>query len=145
LDGTSIVEAIPYIDRVSWSQNNNTTIQIVNIITNSPPYIIGGTSTRPSLKDIYYSPPFEIRYRTLANYFNTYLRPGQSINFIFFNKNLNLNINEKEFRYNENQIKSFYKTLAFELDGLFGENEASPIIKSINSAREIQKQRADCP
>ena len=145
LDGTSIVEAIPYIDRVSWSQNNNNTIQIVNIITNSPPYIIGGTSTRPSLKDIYYSPPFEIRYRTLANYLNTYLRPGQSINFIFFNKNLNLNINEKEFRYNENQIKSFYKTLAFELDGLFGENEASPIIKSINSAREIQKQRADCP
>ena len=145
LDGTSIVEAIPYIDRVSWSQNNNTTIQIVNIITNSPPYIIGGTSTRPSLKDTYYSPPFEIRYRTLANYLNTYLRPGQSINFIFFNKNLNLNVNEKEFKYNENQVKLFYKTLAFELDGLFGENEASPIIKSINSAREIQKQRANCP
>jgi hypothetical protein len=144
LDGTSIVEAIPYIDRVSWSQNSNNTIQIVNIITNSPPYIIGGTSARPSLKDTYYSPAFEIRYRTLANYFNSYLKPGQSINFIFFNKNLNLNVNEKEFRYNEDQVKLFYKTLAFELDGLFGENEVSPIIKSINSARNIQKERVNC-
>jgi hypothetical protein len=144
-DGTSIVEAIPYIDWASWSESSNDTIQIVNIITNSAPYIIGGTSARPSLTDIYYSPPFEIRYRTLANYLNTYLGPERSINFIFFNKNLNLNVNEKQFKYNENQVKLFYKTLAFELDGLFGENEVSPIIKSINNARDIQKQRVDCP
>jgi hypothetical protein len=139
-EGTSILEAMDYINRVSWSNSSNT-IKIVNIITNNIPYIIANRLN----KDIraIYSPTFEIKYRQLedaiaANTSDKYL------NIIYFDKKLNLNLDEKNSNFDENQVKLFYKNLTFKLNGSFGDNNIYPMTKSINDARFYQKQRSGC-
>ena len=139
-EGTSILEAMNYINRVSWTNSTNT-IKIVNIITNNIPYIIANRSN----KDIraIYSPPFEIKYRQLENAIATNTS-DKYLNIIYFDKKLNLDLDEKNSDFDENQIKLFYKNLVFKLGGSFGYNTIYPMTKSINDARFYQKQRSNC-
>jgi len=147
IEGSAILEAVSYINRVSWNENPLNTIQIVNIITNSVPYIVANRSgdNNQDIRNIYVSPPFEIKYRDLENdtYNNIYYL-NKNVNFIYFDKNLNVNLDPKNLILDENQIRLFYKNLAFKLNGSFSHNEISPMIRSINNARDIQKQRANC-
>jgi len=147
IEGSAILEAVSYINRVSWNANPLNTIQIVNIITNSVPYIVANRSgdNNQDIRNIYFSPPFEIKYRDLENdtYNNIYYL-NKNVNFIYFDKNLNVNLDPKNLILDENQIRLFYKNLAFKLNGSFSHNEISPMIRSINNARDIQKQRGNC-
>jgi hypothetical protein len=147
IEGSAILEAVSYINRVSWNANPLNTIQIVNIITNSVPYIVADRvgDNNQDIRNIYFSPPFEIKYRDLENdtYNNIYYL-NKNVNFIYFDKNLNVNLDPKNLILDENQIRLFYKNLAFKLNGSFSHNEISPMIRSINNARDIQKQRGNC-
>jgi len=147
IEGSAILEAVSYINRVSWNQNPLNTIQIVNIITNSVPYIVANRSgdNNQDIRNIYVSPPFEIKYRDLENdTYNNIFYLNKNVNFIYFDKNLNVNLDPKNLILDENQIRLFYKNLAFKLSGSFSHNEISPMIRSINNARDIQKQRGNC-
>jgi hypothetical protein len=147
IEGSAILEAVSYINRVSWNQNPLNTIQIVNIITNSVPYIVANRigDNNQDIRNIYVSPPFEIKYRDLENdTYNNIFYLNKNVNFIYFDKNLNVNLDPKNLILDENQIRLFYKNLAFKLSGSFSHNEISPMIRSINNARDIQKQRGNC-
>jgi hypothetical protein len=147
IEGSAILEAVSYINRVSWETSPFNTIQIVNIITNSVPYIVADRvgDSNQDIRNVYFSPPFEIKYRDLENnIYNNIYNLNKNVNFIYFDKNLNVNLDPKNTILDENQIRLFYKNLAFKLNGSFSHNEISPMIRSINNARDIQKQRVNC-